>query len=205
MCFCNENVIFAAVMKILVIDDNAGVRASLKLVLSDEFDEIATVGDPRLIPALLSGGNTDAVLLDMNFGSDRLDGSDGLFWLRRIKDSPSAPAVVLITAFGDVTLAVEGMKLGAEDFITKPWDNDALIAKLRDAIEKNRASRRVAESVENAREVLRRDKERQEMTLEEIRLQHAYDMVAQCGGNISAAAEKLGVNRQTLYNILKKK
>ena len=114
-------------MKILIIDDNPAVRTTLRLVLADEDCEIAAVGNPQLIP----GGNTDVVLLDMNFDNGRLDGADGLFWLRRIKESPDAPAVVLITAFGDVPLAVEAMKLGAEDFVTKPWDNDELKAAPR--------------------------------------------------------------------------
>ena len=126
-------------MKILIIDDNPAVRTSLRLVLDGVFDEIAAVGDPRLLPALLAPGNIDAVLLDMNFDSTRLDGSDGLFWLSNIKNRDNAPAVVLITAFGDVPLAVEAMKRGAEDFVTKPWDNDDLIAKLRKAIARNRS------------------------------------------------------------------
>ena len=192
-------------MKVLIIDDNAGVRMSLKLVLSGVFDEIVSVGDPQLIPALLTAGNIDAVLLDMNFGSDRLDGSDGIFWLSRIKECATPPAVIMITAFGDVALAVEAMKLGAEDFITKPWDNEELIAKVKGAISRNRQAREVSDAMESARDIKRREDRRSQMTLDEVRLQHVSDVIAQCGGNLSAAAEKLGVNRQTLYNILKKK
>ena len=128
-------------MKILIIDDNRAVRVSLKLVLDSEFDSITAIGDPRLLPALLANGDFDAVLLDMNFDNSRLDGSDGLFWLARIKEMPRPPAVILITAFGDISLAVEAMKRGADDFITKPWNNDGLIAKLSSAIAKNRAER----------------------------------------------------------------
>ena len=113
-------------MKILIVDDNAAVRTTLKLVLGGEFEEVAAVGDPTLLPAILSRGNVDAVLLDMNFDNRKLDGSDGLFWLERIKSMAQAPAVVLITAFGDVPLAVEAMKRGAEDFVTKPWENGEL-------------------------------------------------------------------------------
>ena len=99
-------------MKILIIDDNRAVRVSLKLVLDSEFDSITAIGDPRLLPALLANGDFDAVLLDMNFDNSRLDGSDGLFWLARIKEMPRPPAVILITAFGDISLAVEAMKRG---------------------------------------------------------------------------------------------
>lgn len=192
-------------MKILIIDDNPAVRTTLKIVLGNEFGEVVAAGDPRLIPALLGSGTLDAVVLDMNFDSSRLDGSDGLFWLERIKAAGDAPAVVLITAFGDVPLAVEAMKLGAEDFITKPWDNDILIEKLHKAIEKNRQAKSAARSVDNAREIERRDSIRSRMTLSELKLEHIRHVIGQCGGNLSAAAGQLGINRQTLYNMLDKK
>lgn len=195
---------YLCVMKILIIDDNPAVRATLKIVLGNEFGEVVAAGDPRLIPALLGSGTLDAVVLDMNFDSSRLDGSDGLFWLERIKAAGDAPAVVLITAFGDVPLAVEAMKLGAEDFITKPWDNDILIEKLHKAIEKNRQAKSAARSVDNAREIERRDSIRSRMTLSELKLEHIRHVIGQCGGNLSAAAGQLGINRQTLYNMLKK-
>jgi len=192
-------------MKILIIDDNPAVRTTLKLVLSGEFDEIATVGDPQLIPAILGAGNIDAVLLDMNFDSSRLDGSDGIFWLSRIKEQENAPAVVMITAFGDVPLAVEAMKLGAEDFVTKPWNNDDLIAKLHKAIEKNKTEARRRRVLHNAKEIELRDSLRKQMTLDELKLEHVQEVISQCGGNLSAASERLGINRQTIYNMLKKK
>lgn len=192
-------------MKILIIDDNPAVRTTLKLLLAGEFDEIAAVGNPQLLPALLQAGNIDAVVLDMNFDTGRLDGSDGLFWLSRIKESADAPAVVLITAFGDIQLAVEAMKLGAEDFVVKPWDNDDLIAKLHRAIAKNRKTKSDCLTVDTAREIERRDTIRRSMTLDEIKLDHVREAVDRCGGNLSAAAERLGITRQTLYNMLKKK
>lgn len=192
-------------MKILIIDDNTAVRTSLAMVLDDIFDRIVAVGDPRLIPALLAAGDIDAVLLDMNFGTARLDGSDGLFWLERIKASDNAPAVVMITAFGDVPLAVEAMKLGADDFVTKPWDNDELIDKLNRAIARNRAAERTRHTLSNARELERLDERRRGMTLDELKYEHVSATVERFGGNLSAAAESLGISRQTLYNIMKKK
>lgn len=125
-------------MKLLIIDDNEAVLRSLKLVFAGVFDRVVAVNNPQLLPALLREGDTDAVLLDMNFDARKLDGSEGLFWLERIKEMENAPAVVLITAFGDVPVAVEAMKRGAEDFVTKPWDNGELIAKLHQAMEKRR-------------------------------------------------------------------
>ncbi|MDE6825605.1 MAG: DNA-binding response regulator [Paramuribaculum sp.] len=192
-------------MKLLIIDDNNAVRSSLRLLLSDEFTQIVTTGDPRLIPALLNAGDVDAVLLDMNFDTRNLDGSEGLFWLRRIKEMENPPAVVLITAFGDVALAVEGMKLGGEDFVTKPWDNEVIKRKLRQAVATSRSRNETLRSMEKARALEARDNRQQSMTLEEIKREHVVNVVTACGGNIKAAAEKLGINRQTLYNIINRK
>lgn len=191
-------------MKLLIIDDNAAVRTSLKLVLSGIFDEIMVSGEPLLIPALLRTGDVDAVLLDMNFDSSRLDGREGLLWLSKIKDMRPSPAVVLITAFGDVELAVEAMKSGAEDFVTKPWDNEDLIEKLLRAVRSNRIRMRREEVLANASEIMEKDSRRRLLKLEEIKSEHAREVVKSCGGNLSAAAKSLGINRQTLYNILKK-
>lgn len=191
-------------MKILIIDDNQAIRSTLKLVLASRFSDVLTVGDPTLIPALLSAGDVDAVILDMNFGNDRLDGTDGIFWLRRIKESPSAPAVILITAFGDVSLAVEAMKLGADDFVTKPWDNDVLVDKINAAISRNNNAISTTRSVSRAKEIVERENERQQMTLDELKSRHIREVVDSCDGNLSLAARRLGINRQTLYNLLRK-
>ena len=191
-------------MKLLIIDDNEAVLRSLKLVFTGVFDHVVTAKNPQLLPAMLSAGDVDAVLLDMNFNTCRLDGSDGLFWLTRIKSSPSAPAVVLITAFGDVPLAVEAMKRGAEDFVTKPWDNDDLIDKLNRAMEKCRMKKAEQSAVSEANLYRERADERKNLTLEEIKADHINNVVKECGGNLTLAASRLGINRQTLYNQMKK-
>lgn len=191
-------------MKILIADDNKAVRTTLKLLLGRHFEEVAAIADPTMIPAILSGGNTDAVLLDMNFDSSRLDGSDGIFWLRRIKETPNPPAVIMITAFGDIPIAVEAMKEGAEDFITKPWDNSELVEKIKRAVTVNRTALKMQETAMKASEIEQRQRERDMMTLSELKTDHVLSVVEQCGGNLKAAAERLGVNRQTLYNILKR-
>lgn len=191
-------------MKLLIIDDNKAVRMSLEMVLGGEFDSILTIGDPKLLPALLSNGDFDAVLLDMNFDNSRLDGSDGLFWLARIKEMPQPPAVVLITAFGDIQLAVEAMKRGGDDFVTKPWDNDDLIAKVKSAIRKNRTARSDRAVLSQAKDAKARQDKLDAMTLDELKSDHINSVVARCNGNLTQAAKLLGINRQTLYNQLKK-
>ena len=112
--------------RILIIDDSNAVLSTLRLVLKSEFSTVAAVSDPQLIPALISAGNVDVVLLDMNFCLDNLDGQDGIFWLDRIINRSgleNPPAVVMITAFADVNLAVQTLKNGAIGFYPKAWDN----------------------------------------------------------------------------------
>ena len=190
--------------KILVIDDNTAVLTTLRMVLKSSFNTVVAVSDPKLIPALISQGDVDAVLLDMNFGSDRLDGQDGLFWLDRIMnrsnlDNP--PAVVMITAFGDINLAVQSLKKGASDFIQKPWDNNDLITKLTEAIEKRNA--RAYEIQTQTAEPVTTEPESQS-TLEDMEIQAIKRVLDQADRNLSVAAEKLGISRQTLYNKMKK-
>ena len=98
-------------MKILIIDDNISVRTTLQILLENEFEEVEAIADPTMINTVQNPGNFDAVLLDMNFDNSRLDCSDGLFWLSQIKGLTNPPAVVVITAFGDVDVAVRAMKV----------------------------------------------------------------------------------------------
>ena len=108
----------------------ADSREILRTVLSHEFKTIVTVSSPVLLPALLRNGDVDLVLLDMNFGTGKQGGGEGLFWLDRILELKNPPAVILITAFGDIELAVSSLKKGATDFIVKPWDNTRLVDTL---------------------------------------------------------------------------
>ncbi len=190
--------------KILVIDDNTAVLSTLKIVLQCVFKTVVAVSDPQLIPALISAGDVDAVLLDMNFGSDKLDGQDGLFWLDRIMnrsklDNP--PAVVMITAFGDVGLAVTSLKKGALDFIQKPWDNNDLIRKLQEAIAKRDAL--YAEKQRNPAPQEEPKEQEAPSSLDEMEKLTIQRVLESSGRNLTTAAEKLGITRQTLYNKMK--
>ena len=189
--------------KILVIDDNTAVLSTLKIVLKSVFKTVVAVSDPQLIPALISAGDVDAVLLDMNFGSDKLDGQDGLFWLDRIMsrsglDNP--PAVVMITAFGDVGLAVTSLKKGALDFIQKPWDNNDLIRKLQEAIAKRDALYAEKQKHPAAAEAAAAEAPSSLDEMEKLTIQRVLES---SGRNLTTAAEKLGISRQTLYNKMK--
>lgn len=190
--------------KILVIDDNQSVLRTLKLVLNGVFSTVVTVPDPKLIPALLQAGDVDVVLLDMNFDARKLDGEEGLFWLNRINEIANAPAVVLITAFGDIDLAVRSVQQGAEDFITKPWDNQMLIQKLEAAIVKHRAKQQTATLAAEAASLHDKIEADQQLSLDELEKKHILDIVDKEHGNLVSASERLGISRQTLYNKLKK-
>ena len=190
--------------KILIIDDNQSVLRTLKLVLNGVFKTVVTVPDPQLIPALLQAGDVDVVLLDMNFDARKLDGEEGLFWLNRINEIPNAPAVVLITAFGDIDLAVRSVQQGAEDFITKPWDNQTLIQKLEAAITKHHAKQQTATLAAEAVSLHNQIEANQLLSLDELEKKHILEIVDQEHGNLVNAAERLGISRQTLYNKLKK-
>ena len=194
--------------KILVIDDNAAVRSTLNLVLKTQFSSVVVVGSPQFIPSQIGYDDIDAVLLDMNFGQGHLDGQDGLFWLDRIMNRSgleNPPAVVMITAFGDVSLAVQSLKNGAVDFIEKPWDNNDLISKLNEAILKRRQRIRAAKgTVSIQTESNGESDEKPRITLEEMERLSILEAIQESGRNYTEAATKLGISRQTLYNKMKR-
>lgn len=196
---------------ILVIDDNIPVLRSLQLVLKNYFSTVAAVSDPQLIPAIIKEGKVDVVLLDMNFSKGAMDGADGIFWLNRIKRHSHLaypPAVVLITAFSDVSLAVNSMKEGADDFIQKPWDNAHLVQKIAEAVVKRRKAMHPMPESPVADALHASDTAQQQTSsgksLEEMELEHIRQVVARHGGNMTAAAKALGISRSTLYNKLKR-
>ncbi|MGL5786006.1 MAG: sigma-54-dependent transcriptional regulator [Bacteroidales bacterium] len=125
---------------ILIVDDNKTILQTLELLLKGFFDRIETLSNPNGIDSALLKSTFDVILLDMNFRNGVNNGNEGLFWLSRIKDKRAGQPVVLFTAYADIDLAVEGMKNGATDFITKPWDNERLIATLLKAAASQKSS-----------------------------------------------------------------
>ena len=119
--------------KILVVDDNSGIRAALKVLLPLHFSQVELIPSPKELVTKMADFRPDVVLLDMNFHTDINTGNEGLYWLSEIKNRTPETEVVLFTAYADIQLAVEGMKRGAFDFIVKPWDNDKLIETLKAA------------------------------------------------------------------------
>jgi DNA-binding NtrC family response regulator len=120
--------------KILIIDDNEDLLFAAKMLLKKHAKEVMIEKDPRRIPFLINNNSYDVILLDMNFREDTTSGKEGFYWLNQIKEIDPKAVVILITAFGDVEMAVQALKEGATDFILKPWQNEKLIATLSSAI-----------------------------------------------------------------------
>ena len=162
---------------ILVVDDNPAILTATKICLAGTFERILTFSLPAAVLTILQQEHVDVILLDMNFSLGVNSGQEGMIWLSAIhRRHPDIP-VVLMTAYADVKLAVRGLKNGAVDFVTKPWDNDELIRVLKDAID-------------NGREIV---------PLDRLEKEHVKKVVDKCNGNMSKAAELLGITRQTLY------
>lgn len=121
---------------LLVIDDDTDVLIAVKLLLKTELKEVVTEKKPENLDWLLSQYQFDIILLDMNFNSSINTGNEGLFWLNRIKASGSQAAVIMITAYGDIDLAVRSLKEGADDFMVKPWQNEKLLTTLKEVLRK---------------------------------------------------------------------
>ena len=176
---------FAAMNKygtILIVDDNTSILTAMQYLLEGTFERIMTLTLPDDILKTMAQEPVDIVLLDMNFSLGVNNGQEGLFWLRTIRKQHPQTPVVLLTAYADVTLAVKGLKSGAADFITKPWDNEELVRKLKDVL----------------------DMQSEIVTLDEVEKEHIRRTIDRCHGNLTQAAELLGITRQTLYNKMKR-
>jgi len=120
--------------RILVIDDNEDLLLAARLFLKQHFLLVHTEQNPEKIPNLLNNENYDVILLDMNFTIDATSGSEGFTWLERILQFDPSAVVILITAYGDVEMAVRAVKSGATDFVLKPWQNEKLLATISSAL-----------------------------------------------------------------------
>ena len=165
---------------VLVVDDNESIFTTLEICLDGVFERILTLTNPEKILATLEQAPIDVILLDMNFSLGVNNGQEGLLWVQAVhRRHPDVP-IVLMTAYADVKLAVKGLKSGAVDFVTKPWDNHELIRVLKDAIDVNT----------------------EVVPLEKMEEEHVRKVGDKCRGNISKAAELLEISRQRLYKKL---
>jgi len=116
--------------KILVVDDDEDVLQAARLLLKQHTQTVQTESNPDKIPTLMAGENFDVILLDMNFTRDVSSGQEGFHWLDRILNIDPVAVVIMITAYGDVEMAVQAIKQGAADFVMKPWQNEKLLATI---------------------------------------------------------------------------
>jgi two-component system, NtrC family, response regulator HydG len=138
---------------ILVIDDDKDVLTAVRLLLKNEMREVVVERNPENIPSLLFKNDFDIVLLDMNFSSSINTGNEGLFWLRKIKQLKAKAVVIMITAYGDIDLAVNTLKEGAADFVIKPWHNEKLIGTIKEALQKKITAEGTNTNVSNLHKV----------------------------------------------------
>jgi two-component system response regulator HydG len=121
---------------VLVIDDDVDVLTAVRLLLKPEVKEIVTEKNPENIRSILSRQEFDVILLDMNFNSSINTGNEGIFWLKKIREFRSDASVIMITAYGDIDLAIRSLKEGAFDFVVKPWHNEKLITTVKEAVKR---------------------------------------------------------------------
>jgi DNA-binding NtrC family response regulator len=170
---------------ILVLDDDPDVLQAAELTLAGHAARVVTAQSPDAIAPALADGLFDCVLLDMNFVAGKRSGGEGFEALAAIKAVDPALSVVLMTAYGAVTLAVESLKRGADDFLLKPWRNDALVAAVNAAAERTRSARAPH-------------------TLDEMERRAVAAALERHKGNIARAAIALGLSRPALYRKIEK-
>lgn len=141
---------------LLVVDDNKALLSALELIMQNEFEKVITINNPDMINDMLIKYDIDVVLLDMNFKAGVHNGNEGLFWMREIFKYDKNISVVIVTAFGDVELAVKAIREGAVDFILKPWDNSKLLATINVAWQL-RVSRLEASTLKKDNQLLKKE------------------------------------------------
>ncbi|MCB0522114.1 MAG: sigma-54-dependent Fis family transcriptional regulator [Lewinellaceae bacterium] len=136
---------------ILIVDDEEDILLTLRLFLKQHFDRVFTEHNPNLLPRLLRQYEPDVILLDMNFRKGDTSGKEGMQWLKKVIELDPTANVIMITAYGDVKVAVECLKNGAVDFVEKPWRNEKLLATIH-------AATRLSESKQEVKQLQSRQR-----------------------------------------------
>jgi len=144
--------------RILIVDDDADILLAAKMFLRKYFQIIHTEKNPANIPDLLRNETYDVILLDMNFSRDANTGKEGFYWLNKILEIDPAAIVIFITGYGDIELAVQGIKEGATNFILKPWENKKLLATIEASL-KIRISKVELENLRSTNKLLIADQD----------------------------------------------
>ena len=139
--------------KILIVDDDEDILTAGKLLLKRHFSQVSTCNVPEHIPRFITDQHFDAIILDMNFGPGESSGAQGFYWLQKILEIKPESVIIMITAHGGVNVAVDAMKLGATDYIAKPWQNEKVIATVSTAVLLGR-SRSEAQTLRETNKIL---------------------------------------------------
>jgi len=126
---------------ILVIDDDTDVLIAMKMLLKSQVREVVVEKNPNNLISVLKKDKFDVVILDMNYNSVINTGNEGIYWLTKIKEIDKDIAVILITAYGDLDLAVRALKKGASDFLVKPWRNIKLLESINEILANKKSSK----------------------------------------------------------------
>jgi DNA-binding NtrC family response regulator len=175
------------VRRVLIVEDDADVQRAARFALAAHVEEVEFASSPDALVQKLSENIFDVVLLDMNFVLGDHSGRDGLNGLQHIHTLDPALSVVLMTAYGAVSLAVEALKQGAFDFILKPWKNEKLIASVRAAAERTCSTR-----------------DGNDLDLDKIERAAIVRALERHAGNIAQTAATLGLSRPALYRRMEK-
>ena len=172
-------------LSLLIVDDDADVLDAAQMALCGHAARVDAVGSLDDAEASLRQTSYDCVLLDMNFATGRRSGAEGMDGLGRIAAIDPMVSVVMMTAYGAVTLAVASLKAGAQDFLLKPWKNEALISAVTSAAARTCAMRAPT-------------------TLDALERSALIDTVQRHKGNLTQAARSLGLSRPALYRRMAK-
>ncbi len=168
---------------ILVVDDQEEILFSVKMILKKQFESIFTTNDPKKIISLLSENPIDVVLLDMNYRIGFEDGREGIHWLKEIKLLSPQTVVILMTGFGKIETAVEGIKIGAFDYVLKPWNNEKLLTTIDNAVNESR---------KKSKKLIIKTEEKKYFTGTSDKIKRAYtiaDKVAKTDANVLILGE----------------
>jgi DNA-binding NtrC family response regulator len=169
--------------KVLIIDDDEDVLLAAKMLLKKYASEVIIEKNPKKIPFLLNDSEYDVILLDMNFSKDITSGKEGFYWLNQILEKDPNAVVILITAFGDVEMAVKALKDGATDFVLKPWQNEKLIATISTA-SKLKHSYKEVDQLKQTKKVLQEESNQRfkEIIGESSSMKNVYNVIDKVAG-----------------------
>lgn len=178
---------------VLIVDDNKSILSALDILLSPVFQKITALSNPNALLSELNKCDYNLVLLDMNFKAGINSGNEGIYWLGRIKEEHPDVSVVMMTAYGDIELAVRSLKTGSTDFVLKPWDNDKLIATLQSALQLNLSKKEVKQLKEKEsilkKEINRDQKHMIGSSPELVRVMNLVRKVAATDANVLITGE----------------